>query len=158
MKFSQKIILNTGLSKYAYFVANTLGCSYFEIYQGDYKYNKVDGCKYKAILGNADFSGWHDLDLSNLKYVKGNLTVSETQNVKLGVEYVGKNLFGLNATNLDLSNLKEVGEGVYLDDATVVSMETLAKAKCIYFENNLVKKPSEFAKKENQHIEKDFEM
>ena len=156
MKFSQKIILNTGLSKYAYFVANTLGCSFFEIYQGDYKYSKVDGCKYKAILGDADFSGWHDLDLSNLKFVKGNLVVSATQNVKLGVEHVGKNLYGLNATNLDLSKLKEVGEGVYLDDATVVSMEALAKAKCIFFENDLVKKPSGYAKQENQHIESEL--
>ena len=158
MKFSQKIILNTGLSKYAYFVANTLGCSFFEVYQGDYKYSKVDGCKYKAILGNADFSGWKDLDLSNLKFVKGNLIVSETQNIKLGVEYVGKNVFGLNAGNLDIGNLKEVGEGLYLDDATVVSMEALAKAKSIFFEKNLVKKPSEYASKENQRIQWELEM
>lgn len=154
MKFSKKIILNTGLSRHAYFVANTLGCSYFEVYQGNYKYSKFDGCRYRAILGDADFVGCENLILPNLQYVKGNLIVSESQNLQLGVEYIGKNLYGLNALNLDVPDLKEVGRGVYLDDATVISLESLSKAKCIFFQDAHVKKPSLYARQENQNADK----
>ena len=96
MKMSKKIILKTGLNKRAFFVARALGCNFLEVYYGDYKFNKVEDCKFAAILGNADFSGCENLDISKLKFIKGNLVVNDTANVSINVEYVGKNVFGIN--------------------------------------------------------------
>ena len=111
---------------------------------GDYKYCKADDCKYAAILGNADFSECENLDLSKLKYVKGNLDLNDSVNLKIGVEYVGKNVFGINAQNLALPNLKEVGESIYLRDATVESLESLEHAKMLYVDKWFVQNRSAF--------------
>lgn len=154
MKMSKKIILKTGLNKRAFFVARALGCNLLEVYYGDYKFNKVEDCKFAAILGNADFSGCENLDISKLKFVKGNLVVNDTANVSINVEYVGKNVFGVNAVNLNLPNLKEAGEGIYLNDATVRSLESLEEAKVLYANKHLVEKRSAFVVARSKNINK----
>ena len=144
MKMSKKVVLKTTMNKSSFMVARALGCSFLEVCLGDYKYCKADDCKYAAILGNADFSECENLDLSKLKYVKGNLDLNDSVNLKIGVEYVGKNVFGINAQNLALPNLKEVGEGIYLRDATVESLESLEHAKMLYVDKWFVQNRSAF--------------
>ena len=159
MKMSKKIILKTGMNKSGYFVSKTLGCNFLEIYYGDYKFNKVDPCKYSAILGNADFSECENLDLSKLKFVRGNLVVNDSVNLNLGVEYVGKNLFGINACNLNLPDLKEVEEGIYLRDATVKSLQSLENAKHLFVNKTLVDKRSCFVvARAKKPVEQDLEI
>ena len=144
MKMSKKVVLKTAMNKSTFMVARALGCSFLEVCLGDYKFNSVDECRYAAILGNADFSECENLDLSKLKYVKGNLVLNDSVNVNVGVEFVGGNVFGINAQNVNLPNLKEVGEGVYLRDATVASLESLDNAKLLYVDKKLVEKRSAF--------------
>ena len=144
MKMSKKVVLKTGVNKSAFMVARALGCNFFEVCMGNYKFSTVDDCKYVAILGNADFSGCENLDLSKLKYVKGNLVLNDSVNVNVGVEFVGGNVFGINAQNLALPNLKEVGEGVYLRDATVASLQSLDNAKVLYVDKWFVQNRSAF--------------
>lgn len=144
MKMSKKVVLKTTMNKSSFMVARALGCSLLEVCLGDYKYCKADDCKYVAILGSADFAECENLDLSKLKYVKGNLVLNDSVNLTVGVEYVGKNVFGINAQNVSLPNLKEAGEGIYLRDATVASLQSLDNAKVLYVDRKLVEKRSAF--------------
>lgn len=144
MKLSKKIVLKSKMNKCAYMIQRLYGCCTGEVYVGNYKFNKVQDCKYVAILGSADFSNCENLDLSKLKFVSGNLILNDSCNLNVGVEYVGKNVFGINAQNLCLQNLQEAGEGIYLRDATLLSLESLDNAKVLYVDKKLVERRSAF--------------
>lgn len=159
MKFSQKVILKTGLLKHAYFVSKVINCAPYEVYVGNYRYNLVEGIKFKAVLGNADFSECENMDLSKLKFVGGNLVLNDTCNIKVGVEYVGKSVFCINAFNIDMSSLKYVNEGVYLNDSIISSIKNLEKANWICATPNFVKNQSEYVQRNikclvNREVEK----
>lgn len=142
----KKLVSKTKLNKSQYIWSRILHCLPMEVYIGDYKYNNVDGCKYVAIIGNADFSDVQNLKLDKLEYIQGNLKVQDAQNLNfLNLNKIGGNLVLNSAYGINLNNL-EYAPRVEMINCIVSGLRKLSTPrKDIYIKDSFIGEKSPYA-------------